>query len=773
LPGLYLAPPHGALLFDGKKRSVAKAHPLDGLAGNDLTLVSGPAAFGTVRLGEPETVSLEEFDARFEEHRVWPRERERWWPGAQELLLYPVEQFEPFEEPKPVAIPNGVQTLMSEVQFADAMIAEESKDYHSGVAIMAFLPAISADRIVLNPADLLDGGDVVPSAELHLTLAYLGDVEEFDMFDRLQIAQVVQDVAKRWPPLMGQISGLGRFWMEEPGLSPFYASFDSPSLPAFRQDLVDSLQAAGYEVDHTHGYTPHITLAYLPDASTTPRLSVPLLHMMLPDITIGWGDQQTKFDFQGDVRMFADAGFKSFTDTQGRDWLLTWTTNAFEDREGEIFTTQSIEDYTDRHVDDDVKGQYWFWHIPGTAFGDILWQGVSGRFLVEAGVYHDTPWGKAMKQFLDAYPEGHPAIAPTGWGCSHGYVYNVPDRRDKVYDWFEKRETSVLPLRAASNPYTRAVIAGREVKMGMSPKQIEALKAIGSLSGFGGDALVEYVQETGERRTKELEDAGVAFKAGPAGYAGAIRNQADAPGASEAKTDLLSLADKVDTAERAGNPLTDLADNLKSLADGISDQGVSDRLAAIADEMAAEDVVAPVAEAPATKAKKPPVAAADAEDTGEPDEANQPPDSEDTSETDETPAAAPAKGKGGAPPQFAGHQFKPKAKELAAEVAEELQLSSLDEALKSLSESNAQLASSVKAMSEEIQVLKAQLAESQKDDEQRLAEKTLNTPRFSWYRASQAAETVLGESAKDLDLAKKGKPRAASAIEGIASIVAG
>lgn len=196
-------------------------------------------------------------------------------------------------------------------------------------------------------------------------------------------------------------------------------------------------------------------------------------------------------------------GFKTFKASDGRDWLLTWTTNAFEDRDGEIFETKAIEEYVARHDDEPVKGEFQFWHLPGAKFGDIQWQGVSGRFLVEAGPFDDTEIGKAFKAFFQKHPSGHPKIAPEGWGTSHGFMYRAGDRKGGVYRWFEKQETSVLPGSVAANPYNPEL----EVIHMLNEKQIQALEEI------AGPDMVKLVTETGEKRTHELEQAGIAHKA--------------------------------------------------------------------------------------------------------------------------------------------------------------------------------------------------------------------------------------------------------------------
>jgi len=141
------------------------------------------------------------------------------------------------------------------------------------------------------------------------------------------------------------------------------------------------------------------------------------------------------------------SGLKTFTAKDGRTWLLIWTTNAFKDRDGEIFTTKSIKDYVERHADEENKGEIRFWHIKGSKFADILWQGMSGRFLVEAGPFDDTYIGNAFKDFFLEHGEKHLAIAPLGWGTSHGFEYIPEDREDKSTIGSRRRNQVCSPVR--------------------------------------------------------------------------------------------------------------------------------------------------------------------------------------------------------------------------------------------------------------------------------------------------------------------------------------
>ena len=212
---------------------------------------------------------------------------------------------------------------------------------------------------------------------------------------------------------------------------------------------------------------------------------------------VGWADYEDKRPWM------PFRAVKLYTGPDGRKGLIVWSTNAFKDRDDEIFTTKSIEDFVDRHIDDDDKGEFWFWHIPGSKFATIKAQGVVGRFLVEAGPFDDTKVGRAFEQLLGDFPNGHPVISPEGWGASHGYIFDPEDRKDGVYEWFEKKESSVLPGSVAANPYNPSM----EVYE-MDKKAIAAFREI-----VGDDDVVDNLLETGEKLTSILEGQGVDHKA--------------------------------------------------------------------------------------------------------------------------------------------------------------------------------------------------------------------------------------------------------------------
>lgn len=449
--GIYLSEPHGKLIWDGGKTAVAKSRPRDDLTGGPWAVVSraGPQAlaFGTVTLGAAEPVPATDFDQRFGEHRVSRNERTRWWPEADTLYLHPIEEFERFPEPRTVAIMPGTQTIIDEVAFIDAKEAPMPYDKNDDLPepVRKVLPAAAQD--------------IYRGAHNGALREYKGDEQ--------RAAQVAWAAVKK----AGWHKNDAGEWVQDKARAEDEA-----------EDQPDSESPASDSKGRFQGWRDK-ALALVSD-----------LKALLTDEDIPPARARDTV-----------SAFKTFAAANGQDWLVTWTTNSFEDRDREIFSQKSIEDYVGRHEDEAVKGTFRLWHLPGTDFGDIRWQAVEGRFLVEAGPFHDTPTGHAVKAFLAQHPDGHPAYAPHGWGASHGYHYECKDREDGVYEWFDKVETSILPAHAAANPYNPGFRLGSK-EVVMNDKQ----KAL--LADIGGPDLVDLVEQTSQDRTKELEDAGIARK---------------------------------------------------------------------------------------------------------------------------------------------------------------------------------------------------------------------------------------------------------------------
>jgi 2'-5' RNA ligase len=156
---------------------------------------------------------------------------------------------------------------------------------HTGAMIAFLLPPDAAGKLTIAPAALRNG-EVIPSDELHITLAFLGETAGVDA-DKATLLAALDSFAVENKPLAGIVSGFGRFKGED-GKDAIYASFDSPELPEFRQRLLSVIGQAGAQVERNHGFTPHITLAYIPSSEPTPDLELPELQIEFDAIALAW-----------------------------------------------------------------------------------------------------------------------------------------------------------------------------------------------------------------------------------------------------------------------------------------------------------------------------------------------------------------------------------------------------------------------------------------------------------------------------------------------------
>jgi 2'-5' RNA ligase len=139
--------------------------------------------------------------------------------------------------------------------------------------------------------------DGLPADDLHITLAYLGHVDEVDNPPGTlsTLLDVVTAVAGQHAPVVGQVSGVGRFAAGQQ--DAFYLSYDSPGLDWLRGQLVAALSAAGLPVSMLHGFTAHITLAYLSSSDPAPRNRIDPVTVEFDALVVAWGQTRLTVPF--------------------------------------------------------------------------------------------------------------------------------------------------------------------------------------------------------------------------------------------------------------------------------------------------------------------------------------------------------------------------------------------------------------------------------------------------------------------------------------------
>ena len=358
---------------------------------------------------------------------------------------------------------------------------------HTGVMVALYPDGAAAKQIAAQK------GVTEPLDQLHLTLAFLGDSTETALATNKAkvIAAIKQWAAHKGQPLKGTMNGLGRFFhSEDDNTNAVYVSPDVPGLPEMRQSLVEWIEQSGFDYAQNHGFTPHITVAYVPlDAPTPPiRVESPIA---FNQVTLAWGDE--RYDYPLGVATKA-ASFVVFKDATGHYRWVAQSSTAFEDRDREIVSTKALADdcaFADTHG---AYGPLRWWHTPGLDLGDCDFNAMHGRVLIESGTFRSPQIAQKV------------AAAAPSLEISLGFLH-LPSEPDAngVFHHIRRFERSLVPRGKASNRFTAFTV--KEQPM-FDPTKVAALKTLGF-----SDADITSLQAQAEATEKTASDQGVAYKA--------------------------------------------------------------------------------------------------------------------------------------------------------------------------------------------------------------------------------------------------------------------
>ncbi len=162
-------------------------------------------------------------------------------------------------------------------------------DNQDGVMVALFVPPEVADELALKDIE----GALGPQ-ELHVTLAFLGSASEQIASKRMLMAEI-QRMAAYLPQVSGKINGYGRFVETHiDGKDAVWLSFDAPALPDFRERIVLCVERCGFSLSSDHGFTPHITLAYV-DHDKALDFEFTPVDVVFDKVWLAWGNEAYAF----------------------------------------------------------------------------------------------------------------------------------------------------------------------------------------------------------------------------------------------------------------------------------------------------------------------------------------------------------------------------------------------------------------------------------------------------------------------------------------------
>lgn len=188
----------------------------------------------------------------------------------------------------------------------------------------------------------------------------------------------------------------------------------------------------------------------------------------------------------------AESMLTVFKDASGQYRWVGTTSNAFQDREGEIVSAKALGIGIALADETGERGPLSWWHEDGVDLGACDFQAMHGKMLVESGTFHSPKIGERV------------AAAEKSLRFSIRFKYPVRQRdKEGVYHLIVFKERSLLPAGRESNPFTSLSVKG---DMNMEKEKEKTLRLL------LGDETANAVLAQVEAKEKSIENLGVKSK---------------------------------------------------------------------------------------------------------------------------------------------------------------------------------------------------------------------------------------------------------------------
>jgi 2'-5' RNA ligase len=435
----------------------------------------------------------------------------------------------------------------------------------TGVMIAVYLDPVLAGHLQSITRGFLGtrvgvDAELMPNDYLHMTLAYIGKVEELERDHPGLKEKLLRGLDKATEAYRrevgddgwcGFINGFARFFPEDETLeTPLVYVIDSSCIARWRPKIVNAVEAELANIDESHGFLPHITTAYLAPGSSVPDIQMTPIEFKFCKVCLEWGDERYEFSLDAESEPIFPATpytsflvMKEFADQPYR-WLAVSSTS-FQDRDAEWLTAQALKD-------DELRGDLLAEAYGGDlaarhkAYGPLRWAHLGFPYLEAEGDWTSATAGPGIDlgwcdfSTVELFAAGASLIESgtfdeddialimrskarqLGLSLTFGHPVDQPGVT-KTYHDIRKVERSLMPWTMPSNLGTFMAISNKETQS-MDQHKLDMLEGL----GVPKERITAFVDRA-EARADELRKMGILSKeAGGAGDPNlAVKNALD------------------------------------------------------------------------------------------------------------------------------------------------------------------------------------------------------------------------------------------------------
>lgn len=165
------------------------------------------------------------------------------------------------------------------------------KKYDTAIVALCFKPK---DIKGLKIKHKLTKKDLTKSDEFHVTLMYLGDIEDIKT-KKFSIEKALKKLATQYSVFNLTVGGVAKFFVDG-DKNPYVFTVNSPEIEPLRQDILSYMENIGIsEPSDTKPFIPHMTLGFFDDSNNLNSIEIEETELEVKDIVLSWGGEIISF----------------------------------------------------------------------------------------------------------------------------------------------------------------------------------------------------------------------------------------------------------------------------------------------------------------------------------------------------------------------------------------------------------------------------------------------------------------------------------------------